>query len=47
MTARKKWPDDSLYFTFRGKRKGFLKLVLDKQFGQADPVIEKVLLPKH
>ena len=46
-TARKKWPDACLYFTFRGKRKGFLKLVLDKQFSQADPEIEKVLLPKR
>lgn len=44
-TAREKWPAACLYFTFRGRRDAFLKLILNKEQTELRPGFKELLLP--
>ncbi len=44
-TAREKWPEACLYFTFRGRRDAFLKLILNKEQTELKPGFKELLLP--
>lgn len=44
-TAREKWPEACLYFTFQGRRERFLKLILNKEQTELKPGFKELLLP--
>lgn len=44
-TARERWPAACLYFTFRGRRDAFQKLIFNKELTELKPGFKELLLP--
>lgn len=45
-TARERWPEANLYFTYEGSRRDFLKIISKKNRIKPDPEFEELLIPR-